>query len=361
MTDDLDPTTTLPTALPTALPMALHELAESDPPRVMDVEKVLRAGKHSVVRRRMAALGGGTAVLAATGLAVGVLAPAGSAGHRDVPGPAPAASTSAVPAPTTSRSDAVKEAYVLDPRDPVMTNWQPGYLPPGMTAFGGTYTPGVPEAGAVEATDPTGFEFDVAQRSGELSSITQTVPAQVQGAKQAFWYDYGHGSVVAHDSATLAWQRSDGQWMLMHVYKVSKRTDWQAQMLEVAAQVKKADRSLPMPFSVTRAKSLHFNSGAVSMKTGSVMSILTFDAGPEREAKGEFRIMAFKIGSAPDQAEGLPGAENVCENSNGLTICVNSPVPEPTSLAAIGGAKALLAGITSLGNDPANWTTDVLQ
>lgn len=42
-------------------------------------------------------------------------------------------------------------------------------------------------------------------------------------------------------------------------------------------------------------------------------------------------------------------------------MAVSYPKKVPAELTAIGGPQALLDRVTSLGTDPADWTTDVVQ
>jgi hypothetical protein len=57
-----------------------------------------------------------------------------------------------------------------------------------------------------------------------------------------------------------------------------------------------------------------------------------------------------------------PDAGDVCKTSESLQLCVwtDPAKPVPPSVAAIGGAKGLLARMTSLGMDEKDWTTAVV-
>jgi hypothetical protein len=323
----------------------------------------------------MAALGGGTAVLAATGLAVGVLVPAGSAGHA---GPGQGGGTAA--------TEAGAQSAVLDPHDPVTTHWQFGYLPPDMKALGGGG--GEMVAGsAVTAYESSGFRLQVSPQNAEPdhelkdssgrqvksmpsqdASVPRVkVPAKVPGAVKAFWFGYPDGRITQHtdtagDIALLAWERPGGQWLEITVAHAEKRADWQEQALKAAGHVVQQDRSVPMPIRLTTVpEGFDLMGGGVDYDGQSTFGDLTYWAGSNHSSAPVVMIVAFKTGSPYADGDGAPPQnKNTCKDSNGLTICVSSPVPEPAPLTAIGGAKALLDRITSLGNDPANWTTDVV-
>lgn len=359
MTDDLYPMTPLPTAL--------RIMAESDPPPGMDIERVLRQGKNSLLRRRAAALGGGTAVLAATGLAVGALVPAGSAGHRNSSGVVSAATS-----PTRPASVPTLPAE-LNPHDPVATHYGFGYLPEGMVAYGGA---GMPASvySTVWAYDPSGFRLQISPSDKEpeiqpeaKGGPTEKVPATVAGAVQAFWMGYGNGRIVQSgpgigDFAMLAWQMPGGQWFSMTADNVHARADWEAQALKAAAHVVRQDRSVPLPIKLAGIpQGLDAMGATVTRDKGQTFLEFNLFAGKDHD---NAPVVAILAGSSDDMLTPGYGAppqdKSTCAKSNGLNICVMAPDPEPAALTAIGGAKALLQRITSLGNDPANWTTDVL-
>lgn len=360
---------------PTALPTALRTMAESGQPPAMDVDRVLREGRHSRTRRRMAALGGGTAAVAATALAVGVLAPAGSAGHgsgdQADPGrsptttkPTPAAAVTTLPA-------------AVNPHDPIQTHWGFGYLPEGMTLTGGTgsatssYSTAFAYAGSgfrmqVQAMDKPPI-IDPGNKNGVP---TEKVPASVPGAVQAYWLGYGHGQIVtrgqgffADGLATLVWQPPGGQWLSMTAVHVDRNADWKQQTLKAAAHVVRQDRSVPMPIKLAGVPQ-GFNLYGATVTRDNADTFLEYNllAGYDKGRNPEIvAILAFKTGGQWKPGDGAPPQNtSTCKDSNGLTVCISTPDPAPAPLTAMGGAKALLQRITSLGNDPANWTTDVV-
>jgi hypothetical protein len=359
------------------LTTALRDLAESDPPRAMDVEKVLHQGQRSLVRRRMGALGGGTAVLAVTGLAVGTLAPAGGAGHRgSATATSPATSvTSEAPAPTTPTVMPTRAAAV-NPHDPATTYYQFGYLPDGMHAYGGgnIAAPATGQLdGSVTAYGSSAFELQIdagIDYDAVKGSPIEKIPAHVPTAAKAFWVGDGNGAIVKNrpgfgDSAELAWQLPGtdghpGQWLQVIAVNVHARPDWKEQTLKAAANVVRQDRSVPMPIKIAGGipKNLNYMSATVMRDNGNTFATLAFDPG---DLAG-VQIYAYKPGSTTLAGIGVqPSATSTCADSNGLTLCVVYQAPEPGPLKAAGGATALLQKVTSLGNDPANWTTDVYQ
>ena len=350
------------------LTTALRTMAESDQPPAMDVEHVLHRGRHSLIRRRMAAISGGTAAVAATALAVGMLAPAGSAGHRG--GAADPASSS-----TTTPAAAVTTLPPgLDPHDPVTVGWKFGYLPSGMHAYGGGAGGMVKNEGTVSANDGSGFALslhpereDTVVPGNKDGVPSEKVPATVSGAREAYWAGYGNGQLInsagpAKPFADLSWRLPSGEWMTLVAMNVPARADWKEQTLKAAEHIIKQDHSQPLPFRITGLPAgLTVTGGGVDRIGGNTNGDLLIQAGPNPDNAPMVMIEAFKIGSMKIGDAVPPQNKNTCADSNGLTVCVSSPDPEPAPLKAAGGAKALLSRITSLGNDPANWTTDVLS
>jgi len=344
MTDDLYP--------PTALPAALHTMADSEQPPVMDVEHVLHQGRRSLLRRRMAALGGGTAVLAVSALLVGTLAGAGS-GVQGGPDSAAAAT------------------FTVDPHDPVTTHWQFAYVPPGMIALGG-YDSTEVQVSTVLVSESDRFALDllpmraplaVGEAKGE-SAPTQKVPVKVPGATTAYWLGYGSDRIAIGNSrgsemAELTLQLKSGQWLEILVNHLEERKDWKGQTLKAAASLVQKDRSVPMPFRVAEVpENFKPLAGGNAMHTdGLTNADIGFRLGPDQTPS--VGIFAFTTGT--EKTPSQHGTEYTCKDSNGLTICVSVSDPEPAALKAVGGAQGLLDRVTSLGNDPANWTTDVFH
>jgi hypothetical protein len=69
------------------------------------------------------------------------------------------------------------------------------------------------------------------------------------------------------------------------------------------------------------------------------------------------------IGSLGDPSTPYrPASAESCKDSKGLRICVTDhPAVGRDALASVGGAEGLLNRITSLGTDPAQWTTHVVN
>ncbi|NUP53980.1 MAG: hypothetical protein HOW97_42680 [Catenulispora sp.] len=357
------------------LATALRAMADAESPHALDVERIVQEGRSGLLRRRMAALGGGTAALAAAGLVVAVLAPAGGAGHGAAPGAtaSPGVPSSASSAPTTAAGAVKTLPAQVNPRDPDVTHWQFGYLPAGMTAHSGA---GAAESldSTVWAYDPSGFGLRVETSTNEPQMIpghagvpNEKVPAHVEGAVKAFWLGYGDGVITSPDSqsagkiAQLAWQLPGGQWLEITATHVGARADWQVQTLTTAAHVVRQDRSVPLPIKLAGVPagfdpmgvSLYYDYRGPSLEWN-------FWTAPDHRQASVVMIVAFKTGGWKI-GDWVPSQNtNTCEDSRGLTLCVSSPDPVPAPLTAIGGAHGLLQRITSLGNDPAGWTTDVL-
>ena len=374
------------------LATALRTMAESEQPPVMDVERVLHRGRHSLMRRRMAALGGGTAVLAATGLAVGVLAPAGGLGHRGRAVSAAPATTTTVRATTPTTSSAAGPTTPASstasgptaqpgPSDLAVTHWQFGYLPQGMAAYGADNGDsgggkGV-NAGTVTAYDSSGFQLTVLGMSapggpGQYTGAPTTkVPATVAGASQAFWWGFADGRITIADGiqgsdahyALLDWQLPGGQWLEMIAKNVDSRADWEGQTLTAAEHVIRQDRPIALPIRLTGVpQGYTFTGGWVTRDDGNTFSQLNFSVNPARLGDNSLQIVAFKrTGFMTAETAVPPQNDNSCADSNGLTVCVSAYKTESAGLAAVGGVQGVLRRVTSFGNDPANWTTDILR
>jgi len=330
------------------LATALRTMAESDEPPVMDVERVLHEGRHSLVRRRVATLGGGAAVRAVTALAVGMLAPAGSAGRDG------------------TDSSAAGAAFSVNPNDPVTTHWQFGYVPDGMAAYGGIDTT-EEQVSTVLQSENSRFQVELIPVAAPVrlgvpeDGPTEKVSVAVPGTTKAYWYGFGNGRIARGNGdegqmATLEIQLKSGQWINLIANNVEARADWQDQILRAAAHVVRQDRSVPMPFRLAGApEGFTFRGGRTMRNNGTTHADLMYRLGPEQDFDTMVGIVAFTTGSE--------GADKraTCKDSKGLTLCVIPPVPEPAQLTAIGGAQGLLDRVTSLGDDPANWTTDVIR
>ncbi|NUR58106.1 MAG: hypothetical protein HOV87_05330 [Catenulispora sp.] len=348
------------------LATALRDMAESEPAHALDVERIVHEGRSGLLRRRMAAFGGGTAVLAATGLAVGVLVPAGSAGH----------------AGTATITEAAAQSGALDPHDPVMAHWQFGYLPDGMAVEGGGGRADDPSSGTVFAYGADDFRMTVQPlpkepdllQSTDKSIPTTKIPAQVPGAVKALWMGYADGRLLQHTAAVgdvglLAWQRPDGQWLEIAVFHAEKRADWKEQALKAAAGVVKQNRSVPMPLQLAEApRGFTFQGGSVVGAGDHTFASLTYAKVDKKAADAKdvvtaqtVMIVAFKPGAVKIEDGVPPQNQNTCKDADQLRVCVSASDLASPALTAAGGAEKLLDAVTSLGPDPANWTTDVVR
>lgn len=345
---------------------ALHVLADSGQPPAMDVERVKQAGRRGLIRRRKAAFGGGTAVLAVAGLAVAALAPAGSVGHRSA---TPTATTPAPATPTAMRT----LAPAVDPHDPIITRYQFGYLPEGMHADGGMDAPihRNQYSWSVTADSASGFQLSVVQATAEAATMAVTtvaggastrLPAVVPGATEAFWLGFGGTPVDTSqdgDIARLFWHLPSGEWLAMTASNLQADPDWKAQTLRAAATVIRQDRTVPLPIKISGGPLGKFDLSIVSVERPRGETVSHFMLVVPSEPPVD--ILAYDPRASELAKRTAPfGSNKTCKDSNGLTVCVNTTHIPPDGLTAIGGPQALLDRITSLGNDPANWTQDVL-
>jgi hypothetical protein len=192
--------------------------------------------------------------------------------------------------------------------------------------------------------------------------------------------------------AMLTWQTPTGQWATLRCVFVDKLPDWQTAMTRAAAAVTVGDRDIAMPFHI---------SGLPSDFKDLAALLLHPPAGPDRgwQAEAAYRVGTSTVsidatplgqrtpaGSLLPSAGSVPNADSItvqgsntnpvadlkatpgkgtpssfaCAEANGLHICVTVIGDEPSSLKAIGGPDGLLDTITSLGTDPAKWTTRVV-
>ena len=210
MTDDLYPASTLPTGL--------RAMADSHQPPVMDVEHVLHEGRRSLVRRRMAALGGGTAVLAVSALLVGTLAGAGSG----VQGGA---------------ASAAAATFTVDPHDPVTTHWQFAYVPPGMIAYGGS-DPTESQVSTILESTTGRFQLELLPLEAPFlidgnprgDGATEKIPVKVPGTTNAYWAGYEKGRITHTNGeggqmASLDLHLKSGQWIDLIANNIEARAD----------------------------------------------------------------------------------------------------------------------------------------
>lgn len=165
--------------------------------------------------------------------------------------------------------------------------------------------------------------------------------------------------------ATLDLQLKSGQWASLTANNIEARADWEEQVLQAAAGLVHEDRSVPMPFQLAGAlpQSFTFRGGSVMRKSGVATAYMMYRLGPETNQIFEdiVSIDASTVGDTANSSNQNPNMDSVCKDSKGLTICVSYPKKVPAELTAIGGPQALLDRVTSLGTDPANWTTDVIR
>lgn len=331
------------------LATALRTMADSEQPPVMDVERVLREGRHSLLRRRVAALGGGTAVLAASALAVGALAGMGSG--------------------VQSGADAAAATFTVDPHDPVTTHWQFAYIPPQMVAYG-EYAVTDEQASTMLESTTGRFQLDLIPMAAPIligaahGGPVEKVPVKVPGTNIAYWLGYGNGRITESNGeggqmASLAMRLKSGQWVQIDANNLEERPDWREQTLKAAANMVHQDRSVPMPFRLAGVpQNFVFLGGGAVHKNGNTNADLDFRLGADQDAPIA-GVFAFTTGA--EKVSTQKGTDYTCKDSKGLTLCVSVSGPEPAALKAVGGARGLLDRVTSLGNDPANWTTGVLH
>lgn len=335
------------------LSSALGNIAEQDvPPSRVDADRARADGRRMLRRRRTAAgLGGTGAVALVAALAVGP-------GHVFGDGPGDGAA-------------ATKQVLRTADWDPLVAPASFGWLPANAPNVNYLIAPGPGQGSQVlgkgnaapddsAANLPTMIWLSMlgpgdspAAASGEI-----LVPAPKVNNRPAFWeVDPGSLNPDRGKAGILYFQSPNGRWAEINAYYLGE-DPVAATLLHVAQGAHIGDTAVPLPVRI-------------SGLPADVIAPVAQLSRPATVKGGSWSLeLGFSMGADNDsvQVQVLPATANIgssseidrhCKTSNGLLICVSTMNNRaPWYLA--GGFDGLLRDITSLGTDPAHWTTDVM-
>ncbi|AUY51520.1 hypothetical protein [Streptomyces sp. CB01881] len=376
MNDHTDPEHTDPTEV--RLTAELAALADAPAPAArMDTAWALRAGRSRLRRRRLGVLGAAAAVALGATLLSATL----PGGHPGQVAAAPAASPTAAPSalpplgPDTGRS-------------PLPTGASFGWLPEGFNeaAYNLGFS-GQPDASQVKVFGPqqTGPNALASNRQlifltlfapGEVPTVGTTptgqqlyrVDAAPVNGRPAYWVGTGPDNPAGPgNDRTLRWQTADGRWAQLHGSYMSDADDVLNKLHRVAEGVKVAPQAVPLPFRIHDVPAGFTPSGA-SFYYGPEASVgypwsasVNYNSGGDQIAVSVQPDVTPVTGwwDSPLQAGATQQQQPTCVVASGLKLCATSFQGE-APFASVGGFAGWLGHFTSLGTDPAAWTTEVL-
>ncbi len=341
-----------------SLSSALGTIAEQDaPPSGVDADRARVDGRRTLRRRRTAAGLGGTGAVAL------VAALALSAGH--VFGGAPGTGAAAT-----------RQVVRTADWDPLVAPGTFGWLPANAPNVNYSVAPGPGQGSQVlgkgsQVSDGTvGHDpamiwlstrdpGEPAPKAGPVNDGSGDVwiPAPEVNNRPAFWAvdpkkpnpDQGKAGAIFFQSPTGRWAEVNGYYL---------GTDPVADtLLHVARTAHIGDTAVPLPVRI-------------SGLPADVLAPVAELARPTTIKGAAWEMdLSFSMGAANDLVQvqvlpvtATPGHTEIiqhCKTSNGLLICVSTMNGRAPWYVA-GGFDGLLRDITSLGMDPAHWTTDVV-
>lgn len=360
---------------------SLDEFAEAAyaeaPPSTVDIARAQADGRRRLRAARLAPVGGGVAVVAACALVVNALG--GTTAQRaTAQRPTPGRTTTPAAAP----GKAAHHPAFTTGTDPLVAKGTFGWLPDGLTEnwiIAGSGHSSYDRSDQIDARRMSQSHSSADRIIGVVFSTTEPQvagggpkrPATVPGAKTAYFVTIAGSptSPTGRSDVVLVWQSANGLWARMDTTPY----DDEATLARVAAGITVADRELPMPIHVEGIpKDLPIVGASSAGEPGSddwSMGMVSAMA-DGTDAGYNITVKPSRPGDKPQNLPGSakPGSHAVvydakCKTEAGLFICVNTSrtngTPDP--LASIGGPQGLLDRITSLGADPANWTTHVVN
>lgn len=361
------------------LKTSLDDLAQAEyadaPVSTVDIGKARADGRRRMRTARLAPVGGGVAVVAACALVVTSLG-----------------GTS--PANSSPQNTAAGDKFTGS--DPLTAIVRFGYLPDGFQAAGTSASkvygdvvtvrtkPEVPwGSGQSASLEPVGLRLNQSTAELPLQKYMTKKEVTVAGAKQAFLITNPGDDPSIPSDLSLQWQTESGSWFSLGGDYQIHGAELEAMLIKVAGQVTADDSAVALPIHIEgMPKGVVLDTASLNnpivVGKGGVTVGLEY-AAPNG---GSFRITATPVGWTvpevdPISGNVLPGGSadpelggvqkavdhSVCKNSEGLHICVlDAPAKNGDDpLASVGGAQGLLSRITSLGTDPAHWTTHVVN
>lgn len=336
-----------------SLSSALGAIAEQDaPPSGVDADRARVDGRRTLRRRRTAAGLGGTGAVAL------VAALALSAGH--VFGGAPGTGAAAT-----------RQVVRTADWDPLVAPGTFGWLPANAPNVNYLIAPGPGQGSQAlgkgsEVSDGTvGHDpamiwlsvLDAGQSPAPQSGDTLIAAPKVNN-RPAFWeVDPAQRNPDRGKAGVLYFQSPSGRWAEINAYYLG--TDPVAQtLLHAAKSAHIGDTAVPLPVRISGLPADVIAPVAQLTRPTTIKGAawevdLSFSMGAENDS--------VQVQVLP--ATATPGANSEidqhCKTSNGLLICVSTMNGRAPWYVA-GGFDGLLRDITSLGMDPAHWTTDVV-
>lgn len=319
------------------------------PVSTFDLSRAREDGRRHVLASRLAPIGGGVAVVAACALVVNGLGGTSSAG-----------------AGTQATSAAAGHGFTGT--DPLAAGARFGWLPAGFKAtahYSGDSGNGVTAEtdqtySGTAATAPALVLTSSATEPSEPAGTTRK-PVTVAGSRRAYLVTNPY---VGANGLSVDWQTASGSWLRLSGILAG---DQEATLLKVADSAAADGAAVPLPVHIEGLPK-GFTLETAELDDPAAIGVDGFNVVLAYHKPGDsspsFSITASGGKSVAATNPHIGSAEpkgGTCEDSDGLHICVQDDQHGPDPLASIGGAKGLLDRITSLGTDPANWTTNVVN
>lgn len=349
---------------PDALARALHAIAVQDlPASRVDPVRACQDGRAILRRRRAAAGLGGTCAV------VFIAAAALSAGHVFGGGRtlAPATGAPATEVPVVHTAD----------WDPLVAPATFGWLPANAQQINYSIAPGPGQVRSALAEGTQVIDGQVEREAAFiwLAALDPGAPAPKPGplndgsglvliaapdvnGRAAYWaVDPAKRDPDTGAAGGLYFQSQAGRWATVKAYYLGADPVVDT-LLHIARTAHIGDYPVPLP---VRISGLPKDATAVIAEVtrpttipGAAWSVgLSFGLG---KSAGSVVVEVYPAGATPYPGTSFGGH---CEVSNGLRFCAQTSGKTATALLP-GGIDGFLHGITSLGPDPAHWTTDVV-
>ncbi|MBS2531383.1 hypothetical protein KGQ20_01230 [Catenulispora sp. NF23] len=319
------------------------------PVSTFDLGRAREDGRRRVLASRLAPIGGGVAVVAACALVVNGLGGTSQAG-----------------AGTAATSAAAGHGFTGT--DPLTKGARFGWLPAGFQATAhssGDYGNGVTAQTSqsysnTSTTAPALVLTSSATEPYEPAGTTRK-PVTVAGSQRAYLVTNPY---VVPAALSVDWQTASGSWLRL---SGTIAGDQEATLLKVADSAAADGTAVPLPIHIEGLPK-GFTLETAELDDPAAIGVDGFNVVLAYHKPGDpspsFSITASGGKSVTATNPHIVSAEpkgGTCEDSDGLHICVQDDQHGSDPLASIGGAKGLLDRITSLGTDPANWTTNVVS
>jgi hypothetical protein len=316
-------------------------LAEPAPPTTVDVGRLLTDGHRLLIRRRVRAAVAGAAVVALAGVLVPSLLPGSTV-----------AQVGAAASPSAKN-------------DPLTLSVSFGWLPSGVVANEYVHSAGG-ASGHSEAlmanTDDGSIQVDlttVPAPWGTPQNVKGKTVAGVVNGHSAYWSPepVAGGSNAASFNG-LVFQSRSGQWALLQSTGVST-----ADQLRIARGIAFGPEASPLPFQVTGlpVPTSAIGANLIAANGSLTTSLIDFAVGATHVSITAAPARGTSASSSSGQAG--PGTKTASKTENGLVFTVvltSASAQGKHPLPPVGDPASYLPDITSLGMDPADWTTSVV-